>query len=165
MSINVKSIRKLLEKARPDIPQTLVQNCYCLRDFDRLVGIVDVLKSGGGVGVDVSKKTGGFTAPTATAEPQVAIFNGLDKTYGKNTVYQIRLCSIGENRVGAIKAVRLMTNVGLKEAKDLCDKVSGHYNSLYPPQTQLVGRYTGERVGELAKTLTDVGCRVSIEMD
>jgi len=57
--------------------------------------------------VAVAPAAGGGAAPAAAAEEQ--------------TEFTVMLTSFGENKVNVIKAVRELTGLGLKEAKDLVD--------------------------------------------
>ncbi len=57
--------------------------------------------------VSVAAPAGGGAAPAAAAEEQ--------------TEFNVILTSFGENKVNVIKAVREITGLGLKEAKDLVD--------------------------------------------
>ncbi len=57
--------------------------------------------------VSVGAPAGGGAAPAAAAEEQ--------------TEFNVILTSFGENKVNVIKAVREITGLGLKEAKDLVD--------------------------------------------
>jgi large subunit ribosomal protein L7/L12 len=57
--------------------------------------------------VAVAGPAGGAAAPAAAAEEQ--------------TEFTVLLASFGENKVNVIKAVRELTGLGLKEAKDLVD--------------------------------------------
>jgi len=65
----------------------------------------------------------------------------------------VRITSIGLNKIAVIKAVREITNLGLKEAKDLIDTV---------PKTLMenVPQSTAEAA---AKKLKDAGAEVEIE--
>jgi large subunit ribosomal protein L7/L12 len=57
--------------------------------------------------VSVAAPAGGGAAPAAAAEEQ--------------TEFTVVLAAIGDNKVNVIKAVRELTGLGLKEAKDLVD--------------------------------------------
>ena len=57
--------------------------------------------------VSVAAPAAGGAAPAAAAEEQ--------------TEFTVMLTSIGDNKVNVIKAVRELTGLGLKEAKDLVD--------------------------------------------
>ena len=57
--------------------------------------------------VAVAAPAGGGAAPAAAAEEQ--------------TEFTVMLTAIGDNKVNVIKAVREITGLGLKEAKDLVD--------------------------------------------
>jgi len=39
----------------------------------------------------------------------------------EKTEFDVELTSVGDNKIGVIKAVKAMTELGLKEAKDLVD--------------------------------------------
>jgi len=52
-------------------------------------------------------------APSAAAAPAAAV--------EEQTEFTVTLTSFGENKVNVIKAVRELTGLGLKEAKDLVD--------------------------------------------
>jgi large subunit ribosomal protein L7/L12 len=53
---------------------------------------------------------GGGAAPTAAAEP-----------VEEQTEFDVVLATVGDKKINVIKAVRALTNLGLKEAKDLVE--------------------------------------------
>lgn len=59
------------------------------------------------------------TAAVAVAAPAAAA--GAAPAAEEQTEFKVILASFGENKVGVIKAVRTITNLGLKEAKDLVE--------------------------------------------
>lgn len=59
------------------------------------------------------------TAAVAMAAPVAAA--GAAPAAEEQTEFKVILASFGENKVGVIKAVRTITSLGLKEAKDLVE--------------------------------------------
>jgi large subunit ribosomal protein L7/L12 len=70
----------------------------------------------------------------------------------EKTEFTVVLAAIGENKVNVIKAVREVTSLGLKEAKDLVDAAP-------KPVKEGVGKAEADAV---AKKLTDAGAKVEI---
>lgn len=62
-------------------------------------------------GVSAAAPMAAASAPVDTAAPAVA----------EQTEFTVMLVGIGENKINVIKAVREITGLGLKEAKDLVD--------------------------------------------
>jgi large subunit ribosomal protein L7/L12 len=61
-------------------------------------------------------------ASTAVAPaPGAAGGNGEAEAEGEQTVFDVMLTGVGGNKIQVIKEVRSMTNLGLKEAKELVD--------------------------------------------
>ncbi|MBI2750201.1 MAG: 50S ribosomal protein L7/L12 [Burkholderiales bacterium] len=82
---------------------------------------------------------GGAAAGAAAAEEQ--------------TEFTVVLAAFGDNKVNVIKAVREVTSLGLKEAKDLVDGAP-------KPVKEGVSKADAEAV---AKKLTDAGAKVEIK--
>jgi len=82
---------------------------------------------------------GGAAAAAAPAEEQ--------------TEFTVMLTAIGDNKVNVIKAVREVTSLGLKEAKDLVDGAP-------KPVKEGVSKADADAV---AKKLTDAGAKVEIK--
>ena len=78
-------------------------------------------------------------APAAAAEEQ--------------TEFTVMLASFGENKVNVIKAVRELTGLGLKEAKDLVDGAP-------KPVKEGISKADADAI---AKKLTDAGAKVEIK--
>jgi len=76
-----------------------------------LSGAVKALEEKFGVKAASGGGGGGGPAPVAVAEKAE-----------EKTTFDVILKSGGPNKINAIKAVRAMTSLGLKEAKDLVDK-------------------------------------------
>jgi len=71
----------------------------------------------------------------------------------EKTEFTVVLAAVGENKVNVIKAVREMTSLGLKEAKDLVDGA---------PKPVKEG-VTKAEADAVAKKLTDAGAKVEIK--
>jgi large subunit ribosomal protein L7/L12 len=71
----------------------------------------------------------------------------------EQTEFTVVLAAIGENKVNVIKAVREVTSLGLKEAKDLVDGA---------PKAVKEGVSKAE-ADTVAKKLTDAGAKVEIK--
>jgi len=71
----------------------------------------------------------------------------------EQTEFTVVLTSFGENKVNVIKAVRELTSLGLKEAKDLVDGAP-------KPVKEGVAKAEADAV---AKKLTDAGAKVEIK--
>ena len=72
---------------------------------------------------DVEDKFGvSASAAVAVAAP-IAGASGEEVASEEKTEFDVMLASFGEKKVGVIKAVRAITGLGLKEAKDLVEAV------------------------------------------
>ncbi len=71
----------------------------------------------------------------------------------EQTEFTVMLTTFGDNKVNVIKAVREVTSLGLKEAKDLVDGAP-------KPVKEGVSKADAEAV---AKKLTDAGAKVEIK--
>lgn len=69
---------------------------------------------------DMEKKFNVTAAAVAVAAPAAAAAGGAAAAE-EQTEFKVVLASFGENKVGVIKAVREITGLGLKEAKDLVE--------------------------------------------
>lgn len=63
----------------------------------------------------------GVSAAAAVAAAPAAVGAGAAAAVEEKTEFNVILASIGEKKVNVIKAVRAVTGLGLKEAKDLVD--------------------------------------------
>jgi len=70
---------------------------------------------------ELEDKWGVKAAPVAVAGPAVAAGAGAAAPAAEQTEFTVILADAGANKIGVIKAVREVTNLGLKEAKDLVD--------------------------------------------
>jgi large subunit ribosomal protein L7/L12 len=71
----------------------------------------------------------------------------------EKTEFTVMLTAVGDNKVNVIKAVREVTSLGLKEAKDLVDGAP-------KPVKEGVSKADADTV---AKKLTDAGAKVEIK--
>ena len=71
---------------------------------------------------ELEDKWGVKAAPVAVAAaPGAAAGGGAAAPAAEQTEFTVVLADAGANKIGVIKAVREVTNLGLKEAKDLVD--------------------------------------------
>ena len=92
--------------------------------------------------VAVAAAPGGAAAPGAAAAPAA-----------EQTEFTVVLADAGANKIGVIKAVREVTNLGLKEAKDLVDGA---------PKTVKEGVSKAD-ADNIKKKLTEAGAKVDIK--
>jgi large subunit ribosomal protein L7/L12 len=70
---------------------------------------------------ELEDKWGVKAAPVAVAAAPAAGGGGAAAPAAEQTEFTVTLKEAGGNKIGVIKAVREVTNLGLKEAKDLVD--------------------------------------------
>ena len=102
---------------------------------------------------DMEEKFGvSAAAAVAVAGPAAAGGAGAAKAE-EQTEFTVMLMVIGDNKVNVIKAVREVTSLGLKEAKDLVDGA---------PKAVKEGISKAD-ADAIAKKLTDAGAKVEIK--
>ena len=94
----------------------------------------------------------GVTAAVAAAAPAAAAA-GAAAPAAEQTEFTIVLTEAGTNKIGVIKAVREVTNLGLKEAKDLVDGA---------PKTVKEGVNKAD-AESIKKKLTEAGAKVDVK--
>jgi large subunit ribosomal protein L7/L12 len=100
---------------------------------------------------DMEEKFGvSAAAAVAMAAPAAA---GAGAAAEEQTEFTVMLTAIGDNKVNVIKAVREVTSLGLKEAKDLVDGA---------PKAVKEGVSKAD-ADAVAKKLTDAGAKVEIK--
>jgi large subunit ribosomal protein L7/L12 len=108
-----------------------------------LVGLIKELEEEWGVSaaapVAVAAAAGGGVAAAAAAE--------------EKTEFNVVMTAFGENKVGVIKAIRTITGLGLKEAKDLVEGV---------PSTVKEG-VSKDEAAKIKKDLEDAGAKVEVK--
>jgi large subunit ribosomal protein L7/L12 len=112
---------------------TVLELSQLIKDVEEKFGV------SAAAAVAVAAPAGGAAAPGAAAEEQ--------------TEFTVVLAATGENKVNVIKAVREVTSLGLKEAKDLVDGA---------PKPVKEG-VTKAEADAVAKKLTDAGAKVEIK--
>ena len=70
---------------------------------------------------EMEEKFGVSAAAAAAAAPAAAAGGGDAAAAEEKTEFDLHLTAIGDNKVNTIKAVREITGLGLKEAKDIVD--------------------------------------------
>ena len=90
---------------------------------------------------------------SAAAPVAVAAAAGEAAVVEEKTEFDVILTSFGENKVAVIKAVRSVTGLGLKEAKDAVE-------SAPTPIKEAAGKAEAE---ELKKTLEEAGASVELK--
>ncbi len=100
----------------------------------------------------LEEKFGVSAAPVAVAGAAAAPA-GEAAVVEEQTEFDVILVSSGESKINVIKAVRAITGLGLKEAKDLVDGA---------PKTvkEAVSKAEAEKI---AKELTDAGASVNVK--
>ena len=113
---------------------TVLELSQLIKDMEEKFGV------SAAAAVAVAAPAGGGAAAGAAAVEEQAEFT-------------VVLAAIGENKVNVIKAVREVTSLGLKEAKDLVDGAP-------KPVKEGISKADAEAV---AKKLTDAGAKVEIK--
>ena len=112
---------------------TVLELSQLIKDVEEKFGV------SAAAAVAVAAPAGGGAAAGAAAE--------------EKTEFTVVLAATGENKVNVIKAVREVTSLGLKEAKDLVDGA---------PKPVKEG-VTKAEADAVAKKLTDAGAKVEIK--
>ena len=101
---------------------------------------------------ELEDKWGVKAAPVAVAAAPAA-GGGAAAPAAEQTEFTIVLTEAGANKIGVIKAVREVTNLGLKEAKDLVDGA---------PKTVKEGVNKAD-AENIKKKLTEAGAKVEVK--
>jgi large subunit ribosomal protein L7/L12 len=102
---------------------------------------------------ELEDKWGVKAAPVAVAAAPGAAAAGAAAPAAEQTEFTVVLTDAGANKIGVIKAVREVTNLGLKEAKDLVDGA---------PKTVKEGVNKAD-AESIKKKLTDAGAKVDVK--
>jgi large subunit ribosomal protein L7/L12 len=102
---------------------------------------------------ELEDKWGVKAAVAAAAGPAVAAGGGAAAPAAEQTEFTVTLTDAGANKIGVIKAVREVTNLGLKEAKDLVDGA---------PKTVKEGVSKAD-AETIKKKLTEAGAKVDVK--
>ena len=95
----------------------------------------------------------GVSAAAATVAAAAPAAGGAAAAAEEKTEFTVNLTAIGENKVNVIKAVREVTSLGLKEAKDLVDGAP-------KPVKEGVSKADAEAI---LKKLIDAGAKAEIK--
>lgn len=102
--------------------------------------------------IEAMEKKFGVTAQAAM--PMMAMpAQGGGAQVAEKTEFDVILKSIGDNKVSVIKAVRTITNLGLKEAKDLVEGAPSTVKEAVPK----------DKIDEIKKVLEEAGATVEIK--
>ena len=101
---------------------------------------------------EMEEKFGGSAAAVAVAAPAGG-GAAADGAAEEQTEFDVVLASFGEKKVGVIKAVRAMTGLGLKEAKDLVESAP----------TPVREGVTKDEAEEAKKQLEEAGATVEVK--
>jgi large subunit ribosomal protein L7/L12 len=99
---------------------------------------------------DLEEKWGVSAAAAAAAAPVAAAG---EEAEAEKDEFDVVLAGFGENKVGAIKAVRAITGLGLKEAKDMVESAPATLKEAAPKA----------EAEEIKKQLEDAGCTVELK--
>jgi len=102
---------------------------------------------------DMEQKFGVSAAAAVSVAAPAAGAGAAAAPAEEKTEFTVVLNAVGENKVNVIKAVREVTSLGLKEAKDLVDGAP-------KPVKEAVSKAEAEAV---AKKLADAGAKVEIK--
>jgi large subunit ribosomal protein L7/L12 len=95
----------------------------------------------------------GVTAAAPVAMAAAPAAGGGDAAAEEQTEFNVIMTSFGDNKVAVIKAVRTVTNLGLKEAKDLVEGA---------PST-IKEAVSKEEAATIKKQLEEAGAKVDIK--
>jgi large subunit ribosomal protein L7/L12 len=112
---------------------TVLELSQLIKDMEEKFGV------SAAAAVAVAAPAGGAAAGGAAAE--------------EKTEFTVMLTTVGDNKVNVIKAVREVTSLGLKEAKDLVDGAP-------KPVKEGISKADADAI---AKKLTDAGAKVEIK--
>jgi large subunit ribosomal protein L7/L12 len=102
---------------------------------------------------ELEDKWGVKAAPVAVAAAPGAAAGAAAAPAAEQTEFTVVLTDAGANKIGVIKAVREVTNLGLKEAKDLVDGA---------PKTVKEGVNKAD-AENIKKKLTEAGAKVDVK--
>jgi large subunit ribosomal protein L7/L12 len=137
-------------------------NCDLIQETIMAVSKEDILNAIANMSVlelselikDMEAKFGvsAAAAVAVAAAPAAAAAGGAEAAPAKDT-FDVVLVAAGDNKVGVIKAVRAVTTLGLKEAKDLVEGA---------PQTVKEG-VSKEEAEKIKKELEAAGAKVELK--
>ena len=102
--------------------------------------------------IEAMEEKFGVTAAAAVAAAPVAAGGG-EAAAEEKTEFDVVLAEIGSNKIATIKAVRAITGLGLKEAKDAVEGAP----------TTLKEGVSKDEAAEIAKQLEEAGAKAEIK--
>jgi large subunit ribosomal protein L7/L12 len=102
---------------------------------------------------ELESKWGVSAAPVAMVGGAVAAGGGEAAAAEEKTEFNVELTSVGEKKINVIKVIRELTNLGLKEAKDLVDAA---------PKVVKEG-VSKEEAADAKKKLEEAGATVTVK--
>jgi len=103
--------------------------------------------------IEAMEEKFGVTAAAAVAVAAPAAGGGAAAAAEEKTEFNVVMTSFGDNKVNVIKAVRTITGLGLKEAKDMVEGV---------PATVKEGASKAE-ADDIKKQLEEAGAKVELK--
>ncbi|MET0028694.1 MAG: 50S ribosomal protein L7/L12 [Candidatus Thiodiazotropha sp.] len=103
--------------------------------------------------IEAMEEKFGVTAAAAVAAAPAAAAGGADAAAEEKTEFDVVLAEIGGNKIAVIKAVRALTGLGLKEAKDAVEGA---------PSTLKEG-VSKDEAEDAKKQLEEAGAKVEIK--
>ena len=103
--------------------------------------------------IEAMEEKFGVSAAAAVAVAPVAAAGGEAAAAEEQTEFNVVLASFGENKVGVIKAVRAITGLGLKEAKEMVEGA---------PSTVKEG-VSKQEAEDIKKQLEEAGAKVEMK--
>ncbi len=95
----------------------------------------------------------GVSAAAAVVAPQAGASDGSAEEVAEQTEFTVMLTGIGSQKIKVIKAVREITGLGLKEAKDLVDSTPTAVKENIPK----------EEADQIGAKLADVGAEFEVK--
>jgi large subunit ribosomal protein L7/L12 len=103
--------------------------------------------------IKMLEDTWGVSAAAPVAVAAAAPAGGAAAAAEEQTEFNVIMKSFGENKVGVIKAIRTITGLGLKEAKDLVEGVPANVKE----------GVTKDEAASIKKQLEEAGAAVEIK--
>jgi len=104
----------------------------------------------------LEKRFGVSAMPQVAATPPPQAEKEEEKKEEK-TIFNVILTAVGDKKIEVIKAVRDITQKGLKESKDLVDKVAGGESQVVKAEVKK------EEAEEIKKKLEQAGAKVELK--
>ncbi len=146
MSEEKKQEKKQDEKQEKEIPEKFKK---IIQEIEKL----NILELSQLVKVMEEKYDISPVAMAPTAGVSAGQEGGQGQSESEQTVFNVELTDAGDNKIGVIKALREIVQIGLKEAKDLVDNA---------PQIVKEG-VSREEADEIKKKLEQAGAKVSLK--